>query len=70
MYCCKTYKLSRPFLFVNKEESLTDAGQQFIDFILSPDGQVVVSETGQYQLTKCESNLRLSCKSNLGGMQP
>lgn len=40
------YKLSRPFLFVNKEENLTDAGQQFIDFILSPDGQVVVSETG------------------------
>lgn len=40
------YKLSRPFLFVNKEESLTDAGQQFIDFILSPDGQVIVSETG------------------------
>ena len=40
------YKLSRPFLFVNKEENLTDAGQQFIDFILSPDGQVVVAETG------------------------
>ena len=40
------YKLSRPFLFVNKEENLTDAGQQFIDFILSPDGQVIVSETG------------------------
>lgn len=40
------YKLSRPFLFVNKEENLTDAGQQFIDYILSPEGQVVVSETG------------------------
>ncbi|WP_172371758.1 phosphate ABC transporter substrate-binding protein [Sporosarcina jiandibaonis] len=40
------YKLSRPFLFVNNEENLTDAGQQFIDFILSPDGQAVVSETG------------------------
>ena len=42
----QTYKLSRPFLFVNKEESLTDAGQQFIDYILSPEGQAVVSETG------------------------
>ncbi|MCG7336929.1 phosphate ABC transporter substrate-binding protein [Sporosarcina sp. ACRSM] len=42
----KKYKLSRPFLFVNKEESLTDAGQQFIDYILSPEGQAVVSETG------------------------
>ena len=40
------YKLSRPLLFVNKEENLTDAGQQFIDYILSPDGQVIVSETG------------------------
>ena len=46
MFCRQKYKLSRPFLFVNKEESLTDAGQQFIDFILSPDGQAVVSETG------------------------
>ncbi|MFS0690382.1 phosphate ABC transporter substrate-binding protein [Sporosarcina sp. 179-K 8C2 HS] len=42
----QTYKLSRPFLFVTKEENLTEAGQQFIDFILSPDGQDVVSETG------------------------
>lgn len=42
----QTYKLARPFLFVNKEGNLTDAGQQFIDFILSPDGQVVVAETG------------------------
>lgn len=40
------YKLSRPFLFVNKEENLTKAGQQFIDYILSSDGQAVVSETG------------------------
>lgn len=42
----QTYKLSRPFLFVAKEGNLTDAGQQFIDFILSPDGQDVVAETG------------------------
>ncbi|MCM3639167.1 phosphate ABC transporter substrate-binding protein [Sporosarcina luteola] len=42
----QTYKLSRPFLFVAKEGSLTDAGQRFIDFILSPEGQDVVVETG------------------------
>jgi len=42
----QTYQLSRPFLFVNKEESLTEAGQEFIDFILSPEGQAVVIETG------------------------
>lgn len=42
----QTYKLSRPFLFVAMEGSLTDAGQEFIDFILSPEGQEVVAETG------------------------
>lgn len=40
------YSLSRPFLFVNKEEFLSKEGQQFIDYILSPEGQVVVSESG------------------------
>ncbi len=40
------YKLSRPFLFVHKEENLSDEGQKFIDFILSKEGQKVVSETG------------------------
>jgi phosphate transport system substrate-binding protein len=40
------YSLSRPFLFVHKEDTLTDAGQQFIDYILSPEGQAIVAETG------------------------
>ncbi|MDQ0272503.1 phosphate ABC transporter substrate-binding protein [Cytobacillus purgationiresistens] len=40
------YSLSRPFLFVHKEENLSQAGQQFIDYILSPDGQAIVSEAG------------------------
>jgi phosphate transport system substrate-binding protein len=40
------YSLSRPFLFVHKEENLTDAGIQFIDYILSADGQTIVSEAG------------------------
>jgi phosphate transport system substrate-binding protein len=42
----KKYSLSRPFLFVHKEEQLTDAGRQYIDYILSPDGQAIVAETG------------------------
>ena len=42
----KTYQLARPFLFVHKDGNLTEAGQQFIDFILSSDGQAVVAETG------------------------
>jgi phosphate transport system substrate-binding protein len=40
------YSLSRPFLFVHKVDTLTEAGQQFIDYILSPDGQAIVAETG------------------------
>ncbi len=41
-----TYSLSRPFLLVHKEDVLTDEGQQFLDYILSEDGQKIVSETG------------------------
>lgn len=40
------YSLSRPFLFVYKEGELTAAGQQFIDYILNPKGQEIVSEAG------------------------
>ncbi|MCH1624207.1 phosphate ABC transporter substrate-binding protein [Ferdinandcohnia quinoae] len=44
------YSLSRPFLFVHKEDQLTDAGKQFIEYILSPDGQAIVAETGAIPL--------------------
>jgi len=40
------YSLSRPFLFVHKEGELTEAGQQFIDFILSDEGQIIAAEAG------------------------
>lgn len=40
------YKLSRPFLFVYKEENLSPQGRNFIDFILSPEGQKIVLESG------------------------
>lgn len=40
------YKLSRPFLFVHKEGQLSEAGQKFIDFILSEDGQQIAAEAG------------------------
>ncbi|MFJ8234829.1 phosphate ABC transporter substrate-binding protein [Ureibacillus sp. NPDC094379] len=46
----KTYKLSRPFLFVHKEENLSEQGQQFIDYILSEEGQEIVSEAGAIPL--------------------
>lgn len=38
------YKLSRPFIFVYKD--LSDNGQQFIDYIMSDEGQEIVAETG------------------------
>ncbi|MBP2241771.1 phosphate transport system substrate-binding protein [Cytobacillus eiseniae] len=40
------YSLSRPFLFAHKEDHLTTAGQQFIEYILSPEGQDIVEEVG------------------------
>ncbi|WP_277586305.1 phosphate ABC transporter substrate-binding protein [Psychrobacillus antarcticus] len=40
------YSLSRPFLFIYKEGQLTDAGQLFIDFILSEEGQLIAAEAG------------------------
>lgn len=40
------YSLSRPFLFVYKEGQLTEAGQHFIDFILSEEGQLIAAEAG------------------------
>ncbi len=40
------YSLSRPFIMVHKEANITDAGQQFLDYILSDDGQKIVSGAG------------------------
>jgi len=40
------YSLSRPFLFVYKEGQLSKVGQQFIDFILSEEGQLIAAEAG------------------------
>lgn len=40
-----TYKVSRPFNIVTKD-GLSDLGQDFINFILSDEGQAVVEEAG------------------------
>lgn len=39
-----SYKLSRPFILVTKEDSLTENGQKLIDFALSAEGQQIVEE--------------------------
>ena len=41
-----TYSLSRPFIMVYKEGSISGEGKEFIEFILSEDGQKIVSEAG------------------------
>ena len=38
------YKISRPFLVVTKEGSLSEEGQKLIDYILSEEGQNIVRE--------------------------
>ncbi|ELC8442160.1 phosphate ABC transporter substrate-binding protein [Clostridium perfringens] len=40
----KSYKVSRPFLAVYKEDVLTETGKSFIDFILSEEGQDIVAK--------------------------
>lgn len=38
------YKISRPFIVVSKEGTLSEEGQKFIDFILSEEGQTMVKD--------------------------
>ncbi len=42
----KTYAIQRPFLLVNKEDKISEAGTQFIEYILSEDGQKTVEDKG------------------------
>lgn len=44
-----SYALARPFLFVH-QAGLHEAGEQFIDFILSSEGQDIVEEAGAIRL--------------------
>ena len=46
-----SYAIARPFLFVNKEDVITEQGKNFIDFILSEEGQNVVEENGFISVT-------------------
>ena len=41
-----TYAIARPFLFVNKEDNISEEGTKFIEYILSDEGQQIVEEEG------------------------
>ncbi|CRH88936.1 Phosphate-binding protein pstS precursor [Chlamydia trachomatis] len=45
-----TYKISRPFNIVTKEDKVSQAAQDFMDYILSTDGQKVVETAGYIPL--------------------
>lgn len=40
------YPISRPFLVVNKKDAMTDNAKAFVDFIMSEEGQNIISEEG------------------------
>lgn len=46
-----TYKLWRPFNVVYKEGNLSDLAKDFLNFILSDEGQAVIAEDGYIQVT-------------------
>lgn len=50
-----SYKVGRPFNIVVKEDTLTAVDQDFINYILSADGQAVVSENGYIALDTQEA---------------
>ena len=41
-----SYKVSRPFNIVTKTEGVSEAAQNFIDYIMSAEGQAVINEEG------------------------
>ena len=49
-----TYKIARPFNIATKE-GLSDTAQDFIDFIMSADGQAVIEENGYISVSDAGS---------------
>ena len=41
-----TYAIARPFLFVSKEDNISEEGTKFIEYILSDEGKKIVEEKG------------------------
>lgn len=49
-----TYKIARPFNIVTKE-NISDAAQDFIDFVMSADGQAVIEENGYISVSDADA---------------
>lgn len=49
------YKVVRPFNIVTKDDSLTDVDKDFINFILSADGQQVIADNGYIAIADGEA---------------
>lgn len=49
-----TYKIARPFNIATKD-GLSDTAQDFIDFIMSADGQAVIEENGYISVSDAGS---------------
>lgn len=49
-----TYKVSRPFNIATKD-GLSEAAQDFVDFIMSADGQAVIEENGYVSVSDAEA---------------
>ena len=49
------YKVSRPFNIAVKQDSLSEAAQDFVNYILSTEGQAVIEEEGYIPLSDTEA---------------
>ncbi len=70
-----SYAVSRPFVICYKEENLTDLGRDFISFIMSADGQAILTEKGYiavdesaaaYTASGLTGNLSLNGSTSVG----
>lgn len=69
----KDYKLARPFNIAIKEEELSDLGKDFIEFIMSKQGQEVVAgsyipaidDAPEFEAKEVEGNLTIAGSSSV-----
>ena len=50
-----TYKVSRPFNIAYKEDKLSDVAKDFMNYIMSTDGQAIIADNGYISVDSSES---------------